>query len=81
MRRLSGVSGTIEFIRRVNGLADVQEVHRIVHDAEDGSFRLAAQLDFLEREADTIAALCQRRALAFAVERAAWAQAGEFAQL
>jgi hypothetical protein len=44
MRRLSGVRGTIEFIRRVNGLADVQEVH-------------------------------------FAVERAAWAQAGEFARL
>jgi urea carboxylase len=46
----------------------------------DGSFTLAAQLDFLEGEADSIAAPCQRRALAFAVERAAWAQAGDFAQ-
>jgi hypothetical protein len=73
MRRLSGVRGTIEFIRPVNGLADVQEVHRIAHDAEDESFTLAAQLDFLEREADSIAALCERQALAFAVERAAWA--------
>jgi hypothetical protein len=80
MRRLSRVRGTIEFIRRVNGLADVQEVHRIVHDAEDGSFTLAAQLGFLEREADSIAALCEREALAFAVEGAAWAQAAEFAR-
>ena len=47
----------------------------------DGSFTRAAQLDFLEREADSIAAPCQRRALAFAVERAAWAQAGELARL
>ena len=81
MRGLSGVRGTIEFIRRLNGLADVQEVHRIVHDAEDGSFTMAAELDFLEREADSIAAPRQRRALAFAVEPAAWAQAGEFARL
>jgi hypothetical protein len=81
VRWLSGVRGTIELIRRVNGLADVQEVHRIVHDAEDRSFTLAAQFDFLERGADSTAALCQRRALVFAVERAAWAQAGEFARL
>lgn len=45
----------------------------------DGSFTRAA-LDFLERGADSVAALRERRALAFAVERAAWAQAGEFAR-
>jgi hypothetical protein len=47
----------------------------------DGSFTLAAQLDFLEGEAGSIAALCQHQALAFALERAAWAQVGEFARL
>jgi urea carboxylase len=48
---------------------------------QDGSFTLAAQRDLLEGGADSIAALCQRGALAFAVERVAWAHAGEFARL
>ena len=47
----------------------------------DGSFTRAAQLDCLERGADSVAALRERQALALAVERASWAQAGEFARL
>jgi len=47
----------------------------------EGSFTRAAQLDFLERGADRVAALSERQALALAVERASWAQAGEFARL
>jgi urea carboxylase len=47
---------------------------------EDGAFSLASHLEFLEREAASIAEHEQRRAAAFAGERAAWAAAGEFAE-
>jgi urea carboxylase len=53
---------------------------RLEFATEDGSLTLAAQLEFREHEADSIAAFRERRALAFAAERAAWAQAGEFAR-
>lgn len=53
---------------------------RLEFATEDGSLTLAAQLEFLEREADSIAVFRERRALAFAAERAAWVQAGEFAR-
>jgi urea carboxylase len=52
---------------------------RLELDIEDGSFTLAAHLDFLEREADGIAAFRGRQAAAFSAERVAWAEAGELA--
>jgi urea carboxylase len=47
---------------------------------EQGAFSLASHVEFLEREAASIAEYETRRAAAFAVERAAWAAAGEFAE-
>jgi urea carboxylase len=52
---------------------------RLDLETEDGSFTLAAHLDFLAREAPSIAAFRERQAAAFASERDAWAEAGEFA--
>jgi urea carboxylase len=49
-------------------------------ETEEGSFTLAAHLDFLEREADGIAAFRSQQTEAFNAERAAWAMAGEFAE-
>jgi urea carboxylase len=45
---------------------------------EERSFRLSDHLAFLEREEESIAAFRDRQQTAFAVERAAWAAAGEF---
>ncbi|HWI70463.1 MAG TPA: urea carboxylase, partial [Baekduia sp.] len=45
---------------------------------EDGTFRLADHLGFLDQEAGSIAAFRARQAAAFGAERAAWAAAGEF---
>jgi urea carboxylase len=45
---------------------------------DDGTFRLADHLAFLDAEADGIAAFRARQATAFSAERAAWAAAGEF---
>jgi urea carboxylase len=51
---------------------------RLALDIDDGSFTLADQLAFLDREADSIAAFREQQAAAFGAERAAWAAAGEF---
>jgi urea carboxylase len=53
---------------------------RLELEIEEGSFTLADHLDFLEREADSIAAFRERQTAAFAAERAAWADAGELAR-
>jgi urea carboxylase len=45
---------------------------------DDGAFRLADHLAFLDAEAEGIAAFRARQATAFSAERAAWAAAGEF---
>jgi urea carboxylase len=46
---------------------------------DDGTFRLADHLAFLDAEAAGIAAFRARQTAAFSAERAAWAAAGEFA--
>jgi urea carboxylase len=51
---------------------------RLELEIEDGTFRLADHLAFLDREAGSIAAFRARQATAFSAERAAWAAAGEF---
>ena len=51
---------------------------RLELEIEDGTFRLADHLAFLDREAGSIAAFRARQAAAFSAERAAWAAAGEF---
>jgi urea carboxylase len=54
---------------------------RLDLEIECGSFSLAEHLEFLEREADGIAAFREQQGAAFGAERAAWAAAGEFAPL
>ncbi|MDX6681654.1 MAG: urea carboxylase, partial [Solirubrobacteraceae bacterium] len=51
---------------------------RLPIEIEDGSFTLAENAAFLEREAQSIAAFRERQSAAFGAERAAWAAAGEF---
>ena len=45
---------------------------------EDGRFSLADYIGFLDANAEPIADFRQRQAVAFAAERRAWDQAGEF---
>ncbi|MEU9333588.1 5-oxoprolinase/urea amidolyase family protein [Streptomyces sp. NPDC048290] len=45
---------------------------------EEGTFSLAAHQEFLDRDADAIAAFRARQRAAFAAERDAWEAAGEF---
>jgi urea carboxylase len=47
-------------------------------EIEEGTFSLADHEDFLERNSGSIAAFRAKQAAAFAVERQAWADAGEF---
>ncbi|GAA2781257.1 urea carboxylase [Kitasatospora paracochleata] len=47
---------------------------------EPGTFSLAEYRHFLDADADSIAAFRARQGEAFAAERAAWAEAGEFAR-
>ncbi|WP_222612630.1 urea carboxylase [Arthrobacter sp. PM3] len=47
-------------------------------EIEDGTFSLADHEDFLARNSGSIAAFREQQAAAFAVERQAWADAGEF---
>ncbi|SDP57652.1 urea carboxylase [Arthrobacter sp. ok909] len=47
-------------------------------DIEDGTFSLADHEDFLARNSESIAVFREQQAAAFAVERQAWADAGEF---
>jgi urea carboxylase len=54
------------------------EAGRFHPRTEERTFTLAAHLDFLAAEADSIAAFRARQAAAFAAEREAWAAAGEF---
>ncbi|WP_043625797.1 urea carboxylase [Nonomuraea candida] len=51
---------------------------RTAIDAADGSFSLAEHERFLAENADSIAAFRARQAAAFAAERRAWEEAGEF---
>ncbi|MFD1715019.1 urea carboxylase [Amnibacterium flavum] len=51
---------------------------RLAVRIEDGEFGLAEHRAFLAREADSIAAFRERQSAAFAVEREAWREAGEF---
>src|SRR4051794_3383357 len=51
---------------------------RLELQIEEGTFRLADHLAFLDREAGSIAAFRARQNAAFSAERAAWAAAGEF---
>ena len=52
---------------------------RLELEIDQGSFALAEHLEFLEREADGIAAFRARQDVAFGAEREAWIRAGEFA--
>ena len=47
-------------------------------EIEDGTFSLAEHEDFLARNSESIAVFREQQAAAFAVERQAWADAGEF---
>ncbi|GAA2134777.1 urea carboxylase [Arthrobacter humicola] len=47
-------------------------------EIEDGTFSLADHEDFLARNSESIAVFREQQAAAFAVERQAWADAGEF---
>ena len=47
-------------------------------EIEEGTFSLSDHHEFLERNSDSIAAFRGKQAAAFAVERQAWADAGEF---
>ncbi|MBT2552498.1 urea carboxylase [Arthrobacter sp. ISL-5] len=47
-------------------------------EIEDGTFSLAEHEEFLEENRDSIAAFREKQGAAFAVERQAWADAGEF---
>ncbi|HEV7808917.1 MAG TPA: urea carboxylase [Solirubrobacteraceae bacterium] len=51
---------------------------RLALEIEEGSFTLAENRAFVEREAEGIAAFRERQSAAFEAERAAWAAAGEF---
>jgi urea carboxylase len=51
---------------------------RLPIEIEEGSFTLAENRAFVEREAEGIAAFRARQSAAFEAERAAWAAAGEF---
>ena len=54
---------------------------RLEVEIEEGEFALAEHEAMLAREADSIAAFRARQQAAFAVERQAWARAGEFDSL
>jgi urea carboxylase len=51
---------------------------RLELKVEEGEFALADHLDFLAENAESIAAFRERQAAAFAAERRAWEEAGEF---
>lgn len=59
-------------------LRDQQAAGRLAIDIEESSFRLADHERFLAEEAESIAAFRAVQQAAFAVERQAWADAGEF---